>query len=851
MGTGIRQAMFSARKGLTLLVMASAVGLAPAAVAAKSPLDEALMLEQQGKLKEARNQYHLAAEALRASGKQRDLAAALSSAGWISISLGDYQGAIHDAEQAIQVRQALHEDSGLGADFNTIGVAYYYLGNYPSALEHYQEALKHDRMTGNTNGEVRRLNNIGNIHYFQGRYMSALESYQSALQLVNANTSQSWHAWGRRLTTANIATVYQRLGLEEQALELYQQISGRPEGMPADEYAHTLLNEGVLYRHLGDPVKALEVYHHSQALFRTARRADGEIGALRNIGIAKAMDLDDLPGALRAFTTALELSQQSSNNREIAQASLHLAEVLRRLHRYKEATSHLQTALESAKKAGLVEEQWKALYTRGRIAEQTGSPQAALANYREAISIIESVRSGLPSTSLRNDFLADKKDVYDSMIAFELRQPQPSVDELFHWMERSRARTLQERVAARTPLIEGRLPLVQAHLPPDTVLMELWMGNQDSTAVWITASASGIVRYGSADDIQQDAARLLAAMQVAGDEWNQPSRRLGNRLLAGIPLPRHMIVVQDGTLNIPFEVLGLPGSDRLLIEQCDVSYLPSARLLAVPQSPDHRWLFPWNRQLVAVGNPPLLSTDALAQKEEWQPLPASADEIHGIARIIPGKAEIHLGVDARKSYLLDHHLEGVPLLHLSTHAVVDPERPDRSRILLAGSGMNADYLFQGEVSNLDLKNVGLVTVSACDTARGKMVGGEGVQAFSQSFLAAGASATMTSMWKVADEPTANFMKQFYYFLARGVPKAEALRAAKLSFLRSNSAFAGPRYWAPFLLTGDGWNPTTRVVPWTAVLVVPAAALGLIGLLLWSIARARAGKTEEHKAPLSV
>jgi CHAT domain-containing protein len=187
-------------------------------------------------------------------------------------------------------------------------------------------------------------------------------------------------------------------------------------------------------------------------------------------------------------------------------------------------------------------------------------------------------------------------------------------------------------------------------------------------------------------------------------------------------------------------------------------------------------------------------------------------------------------------------------LHLSTHAVVDQEHPDRSRILLASDAPGtAGYLFQDEVGNLNLRNVDLVTLSACDTARGKMVGGEGIQAFSQSFLAAGASATITSMWRVADEPTAGLMNQFYYSLAQGAPKAEALRSAKLRLLRSNSALARPRYWAAFILTGDGWHPTTRVIPWSGILISLAAILLVISLSLWRLVTVKAAKKEPRKA----
>ena len=212
-------------------------------------------------------QFHAAADELRTAGDQHNLAAALSAAGNISISLGDYKAAISDVEQAITLRQALHENSDLGTDLNNIGRAYYSLGDYPKALEHYQEALKVDRRQGDLAGEVTRLNNIGNVHYFLGHYADAFDNYQAALQVVNANTGKRWYPWGLKLSNGNIATLYQRLGLEERALELYRQSSGRPEEMEASEYAQLLLNQGILYRRLGDPVKALEVYQSAQALF--------------------------------------------------------------------------------------------------------------------------------------------------------------------------------------------------------------------------------------------------------------------------------------------------------------------------------------------------------------------------------------------------------------------------------------------------------------------------------------------------------------------------------------------------------------------------------------------------------
>ncbi len=163
------------------------------------------------------------------------------------------------------------------------------------------------------------------------------------------------------------------------------------------------------------------------------------------------------------------------------------------------------------------------------------------------------------------------------------------------------------------------------------------------------------------------------------------------------------------------------------------------------------------------------------------------------------------------------------MLHFSTHATVDATDPNRSRMLFTPErgSPGSEYLFWPEVAALPLSGIDLVTLSACDTEGGKMVRGEGVQSFSRAFLAAGARSTVTTLWRVADAPTADFMRRFYLRLAQGETKAAALRAAKLSFLRSGNQLAQPQYWAAFVLNGDGRVPIPRVIPW---LWVAAAAI---------------------------
>jgi tetratricopeptide (TPR) repeat protein len=197
--------------------------------------------------------------------------------------------------------------------------------------------------------------------------------------------------------------------------------------MAARERTQFLANQGALYRRLGDPVKALELSASVEKLYQADRYNDSEIGVLRNIGTARVMDMADPEGALEAFSQAAKLARDSSNRRGAVQASLYRSEALRFLHRFSEAAKDANYALEGARTSGLVEEQWRALYVLGRIEEAEGHGGAARNRYLEAVHLIEAIRAGLQTGTLRSEFLADKRDVYDALIDLRLRDSGPAL----------------------------------------------------------------------------------------------------------------------------------------------------------------------------------------------------------------------------------------------------------------------------------------------------------------------------------------------------------------------------------------------------------------------------------------
>jgi CHAT domain-containing protein len=95
----------------------------------------------------------------------------------------------------------------------------------------------------------------------------------------------------------------------------------------------------------------------------------------------------------------------------------------------------------------------------------------------------------------------------------------------------------------------------------------------------------------------------------------------------------------------------------------------------------------------------------------------------------------------------------------------------------------------------------LVVLSACESARGPLVRGEGIEGLSRAFFYAGASAVMMSLWGVDDQAGAQFMERFYDFLGKGDSIVDAQRKAKLEMIGNKEA-AHPYFWANIVVSGE-------------------------------------------------
>jgi CHAT domain-containing protein len=329
---------------------------------------------------------------------------------------------------------------------------------------------------------------------------------------------------------------------------------------------------------------------------------------------------------------------------------------------------------------------------------------------------------------------------------------------------------------------------------------------------------------------------------AASRELSDASRELSEMILspaaAALTGKSRVVVVADGALNyIPFQFLPGPRDGEPLVAAYEVVNVPSASVLGQLREEASRRVAPL-KTLAAFGDPVFASNYA-ARKGAAGGLDIAAvrkmeeegfrSRLRGIDvvedRIDPASVEpltfaglelknlreavtdsvVAADFDATRERLQATDLSEFAILHFATHGLLDPKRPENSGLMLStvdrGGGPVGGFVGLRDVYSLRAP-VELVVLSACRTALGKDVRGEGMIGLTRGFMYAGASSVVSSLWKVDDEATSELMRRFYdNMLRRGMTPAAALRAAQNS-IRQEPQWRSPFYWAAFTLQGE-------------------------------------------------
>jgi CHAT domain-containing protein len=198
--------------------------------------------------------------------------------------------------------------------------------------------------------------------------------------------------------------------------------------------------------------------------------------------------------------------------------------------------------------------------------------------------------------------------------------------------------------------------------------------------------------------------------------------------------------------------------------------------------------------LVAFGNPRI---------EDKYDLPGAETEVKQLAQLFP-RNTVYMGAAATKTQFRDVAARS-PLMHVAAHAEADAVDPLYSRILLANEGGKQNFLEAHEILGLPMDGTALVTLSACESGLGRIAQGDEVLGFTRSFLSAGSSSLIASLWPVSDDATAVLMSTLYGELSKGRDLQKAMQAGQLAVLK-DPKMSHPFFWAPFNLIGN-WRLT--------------------------------------------
>lgn len=469
------------------------------------------------------------------------------------------------------------------------------------------------------------------------------------------------------------------------------------------------------------------------------------------------------------------------------------------------------------------------------------------------------------------DVSAEKhSELHASLVQLELERD--AVDE-----ELVRQQPELATVSAAPASIEA----VAAALAPDEALLSYQISPTEdiygdfaggSWILVVTRDATQVVDLGDGRPLARAAEDFLAQFgQRRGRRRRaiQGDRKLFAELVAPAiavlpPEVDRLVVVPDGVLHLlPFGALR-DAQDQVLAQRFVLSIVPSASLwlrwrgmprpetkamalvLADPVTPNTSAsaasgtvLRDPARDEATTNDPGAHDTGSLGavlrgvhdEAGKLPPLPAARLEGEAVVDHLGGGSRLLAGLEASERALKDAKLADYRILHVAAHAIVEEENPERSAVFLAPGAENEDGLLQiREIVDLDLDGR-MVVLSACSSARGTVLRGEGVMSLARAFFAAGAPAVIGSLWPVADEPARQLFDAFYRHLAQGASVAEALRSAQLEQI---AAGISAEDWASVEVFGDGAYvpfPRTVGVFWRAPAFLPVVGLLLLVLLL--------------------
>jgi len=804
-----------------------------------------------GRKQEALDNYHQAMTLAQQLEATEIKAQVCSGLGFVYYVLGESEKSLSYRKQALELYRGMTDRSGECLLNLSVGKVYQQIGENLSAIEHYRRGLSIARALRNSHLESALMTEMGAVYSQLGQKRNALVFFRRSLKL---NHASGWKSRDEANVRNHIGHTYSELGKRERALRHYDRallLSRKVKDRFIESL--TLFNMAETLRDSGQLTKALERVKAAVGLAE-ALRADVASNNLRASYFATVRQYYEL------YIDILLLLHKQYPARDYQTAAFEISE---RAH----ARSLLEDLTEA--RAGIRQEAPTALLEREIILRQQLN-----AKTERQMQILSGPHKDSDSAAIAKA-IDDVTSEYENLVAqisavsphyAALTRPEPGS------LKEIQARALdKDTILLEYVLGDNRSYLwavtqtsISAYKLPGRVKIEA-----AARQFYSTLTAPQLIMGEPFSHYQMRIAEADARFGVEATTLSQMLLGPVSNLLIG----KRILIVPDGALQyVPFGVLPLSTTAPVgrnqrqtdpdtkssdaelspLVLSHDVVNLPSASILLILRSERS------NRALT--GNGIAVFADPVFEKEDPRVersngkstvdppgksdltehsramedvsilsnlgnvtrLMSSGKEAEVIMALAPHETCLQAtGFDASRSAVTKRDLSRYRVIHFATHGLVNSTYPELSGIVLSlfdRTGNPQDgFLRMHEIYNLNIP-VDLVVLSACDTALGKNVKGEGIIGLTRGFMYAGASGIIASLWKVEDAATAELMKVFYReLLKNGQPPAAALRTAQIS-LREKKQWHAPYYWAAFVLQGEYSN----------TIVIRPSTQGIIG-----------------------
>jgi CHAT domain-containing protein len=787
-----------------------------------------------GNFQKALDNYSKARQIFASSSSRFGEALAIEAIGEIYLLLIDPQSAVENFTQTLPIFSSVGDKSRECNALNNMGAANRKLGERRKALDYHNRALAIAREAGDVMSEALTIGYMGDVYFAMGHMRKALDCYDAELKACRMMGAAICVADSLR----SIGVIALSMREREKGLDLLSQalnqsrLNGqrRLEAFTLYQLARANYNFGNLLearRHVEQSLEIVESIRADlvardfrESFFNPVQRVFGLyiniLMALHEREPAAGYDAMALQASERARARSL-LEQLTESNAEIRQGvDRRLLERERELQRQLNAKAAARANASKHKGAtelaAELDKEIAELSARFREVEaqiRASSPRYAGLTLPEPITVAEIQRDLLDQDTVLLEFALTGRQTgwlwavtRDTIVSHQLPFSDriDAISRRIHELLTARhpkkgvTASRQETLIAEADVEFRRVAAGMSRMllsPIASKLRQEWKGKR------LAIVASGALEYvpfaalphPSASNYQplianHEVVNLPSATALALIRRETPVRGAGVKTLA---------ILADPVFDANDPRLGTLRKKKSGASRAGVrvrsAYASNASSAISPEL------------MRSVGD-----FSASASRNGFSRLPFSRDEAETIAKFVPKNSLLKAtDFQANRATAIGAELGRYRMIHFATHGLLNSERPLLSGLVLSlfdENGKPQDgFLRMHEIYSLQLP-ADLVVLSACQTALGKEIKGEGLVGLTRGFMHAGADRVVASLWQVDDLATAELMKRFYRgMLQDGMRPAAALRAAQIEIMKQKR-WAAPYFWAGFILQGE-------------------------------------------------